>query len=37
VPPLIGTWVLRHNVETSFEALVNEIVRRHKGGDQERP
>jgi polyketide cyclase/dehydrase/lipid transport protein len=28
VPPLIGTWVLRHNVETTFNALVDEIVRR---------
>ena len=28
VPPLIGTWVLRHNVETTFGALVDEIVRR---------
>ena len=29
VPPLIGTLVLRHNVETSFRALVNEIERWH--------
>lgn len=28
VPPLIGTLVLRHNVETSFHALVDEIERR---------
>jgi hypothetical protein len=28
VPPLIGTWVLRNNVETTFGALVDEIVRR---------
>ena len=28
VPPLIGTWVLRNNVETTFSALVDEIVRR---------
>lgn len=27
VPPLIGTWVLRHNVETTFQALVEEIER----------
>lgn len=29
VPPLIGTLVLRHNVETSFRALVDEIERQH--------
>ena len=28
VPPLIGTWVLRNNVEMTFNALVDEIVRR---------
>jgi len=28
VPPVIGTWVLRNNVEASFRALVDEIVRR---------
>jgi hypothetical protein len=28
VPPLIGTLVLRHSVETSFRALVDEIERR---------
>jgi len=27
VPPLIGTLVLRHSVETTFQALVNEIER----------
>ena len=30
VPPLIGTWILRHNVETTFAALVDEILRRQK-------
>ena len=29
VPPLIGTLVLRRNVETQFTALVDEIERRH--------
>ena len=28
VPPLIGTLVLRHSIETSFRALVDEIERR---------
>jgi hypothetical protein len=28
VPPLIGTLALKHNVETSFRALVEEIERR---------
>lgn len=28
VPPLIGTYVLRHNVETTFRALVEEMERR---------
>ena len=28
VPPLIGTLALKHNVETSFRALVDEIERR---------
>jgi polyketide cyclase/dehydrase/lipid transport protein len=32
VPPLIGTLALRHNVETSFRALVEEIERRQRGG-----
>ena len=32
VPPLIGTWVLRNNVETTFAALVEEIVRRQGAG-----
>jgi hypothetical protein len=27
VPPFIGTWVLRHSIETSFQALVDEIER----------
>jgi len=27
IPPLIGTWVLRHNVESHFRALVNEMER----------
>jgi hypothetical protein len=27
VPPLIGTWALRHSVQTSFQALVDEIER----------
>jgi ribosome-associated toxin RatA of RatAB toxin-antitoxin module len=30
VPPLIGTWVLRHNVEVTFSALVDEMVRRQR-------
>jgi hypothetical protein len=30
VPPLIGTLALRHNVETSFRALVAEIERQHR-------
>ena len=36
VPPLIGTLALKHNVETSFRALVDEIERRNKPvtGDQ---
>jgi ribosome-associated toxin RatA of RatAB toxin-antitoxin module len=36
VPPLIGTLALRHNVEASFRALVEEIERRNKpvAGDQ---
>jgi hypothetical protein len=29
VPPVIGTLVFRHNIETSFRALVGEIERRH--------
>jgi hypothetical protein len=28
VPPLIGTWILRHSVETTFGAMVDEIMRR---------
>ena len=30
VPPLIGTMVLRHNVEESFRALVTEIERQQR-------
>ena len=30
VPPLIGTLVLRHSVETTFRALVDEIERQNK-------
>ena len=30
VPPLIGTWALRNNVEETFRALVEEIERRHR-------
>jgi hypothetical protein len=30
VPPLIGTLALKHNVEESFRALVDEIERRNK-------
>ena len=30
VPPLIGTWVLRYNVEATFGALVDEIIRRQR-------
>lgn len=29
VPPLIGTLVLRHHVETTFGAMVDEILRQH--------
>ena len=32
VPPLIGTLALRHNVEASFRAMVEEIERRQRGG-----
>jgi len=28
IPPLIGTLALRHNVEASFRALVEEMERR---------
>ena len=28
VPPFIGTWVLRHHVQETFGALVDEIIRR---------
>ena len=37
VPPLIGTFVLRKNVERQFGALVDEILRRQKRGPQSRP
>ncbi|OGA23688.1 MAG: hypothetical protein A3I02_16155 [Betaproteobacteria bacterium RIFCSPLOWO2_02_FULL_67_26] len=30
IPPLIGTLVLRRNVEETFRAMVNEIERRHR-------
>ena len=30
IPPLIGTLVLRHNIETTFRALVDEIERWHR-------
>ncbi len=30
IPPLIGTLVLRHNVEETFRAMVEEIERRHR-------
>ena len=33
VPPLIGTWILQHNVESTFRALVNEMERVPKPGD----
>jgi hypothetical protein len=32
VPPLIGTWVLRNNVQATFGALVDEIVRTQRDG-----
>lgn len=28
IPPLVGTLVFRHNIETTFRALVEEIERR---------
>lgn len=34
VPPLIGTWVLKHNVESTFRALVNEMERVQKPSDR---
>lgn len=34
VPPLIGTFVLRKNVERQFGALIDEILRRQKRGAQ---
>lgn len=37
VPPLIGTIVLRKNVERQFGALVDEILRRQKRGPQPGP
>lgn len=30
VPPLVGTWILRHHVHETFSALVDEIVRRQR-------
>lgn len=36
VPPFIGTLVLRHNIETTFRALVDEIERQHRGADAPR-
>lgn len=37
VPPLIGTYLLRSNVEAMFRALVDEIERRQKNDDSSRP
>ena len=37
VPPLIGTYLLRSNVEAMFRALVDEIERRRKNDDSSRP
>jgi hypothetical protein len=34
VPPVIGTIVLRHSVESTFRALVNEMERVPKTGDK---
>jgi hypothetical protein len=34
VPPLIGTYLLRSNVESMFRALVEEIERLQKSSDQ---
>jgi len=36
VPPLIGTWLLRRNVEDAFRALVEEIERQHQPVNSER-
>jgi len=36
VPPLIGTLVLRRNVERQFSALVDEIARRQRGALEKR-
>lgn len=36
VPPLVGTWLLRRNVEETFRALVAEIERQHKPVNGER-
>jgi len=30
VPPFIGTWILRHHVQETFGALVDEIIRRQR-------
>jgi len=37
VPPLIGVFVLRKNVEKQFGALVDEILRRQRQGPQSGP
>jgi len=37
IPPLIGTWVLQHNVESHFRALVNEMERVSNPGDPSTP
>jgi hypothetical protein len=34
VPPVIGTIVLQHSVESTFRALVNEMERVPKTGDK---
>jgi ribosome-associated toxin RatA of RatAB toxin-antitoxin module len=36
IPPLIGTLVLKHNIETTFRALVDEIERWHRGAEAPR-
>lgn len=37
VPPLIGTYALRSNVESMFRALVDEIERQQKNDEPSRP
>jgi hypothetical protein len=37
VPPLVGVFVLRKNVEEQFGALVDEILRRQRPGPQSGP